>query len=205
MAESDRTRWNARYGSAQQGPPPSGGPPAGEPRRFLVAAERELAALAPGGRALDLACGPGREACWLAERGFVVDAVDIADVGLARAAAAVAEADLEDRVHLVAADLDDGLPAELLGRRYEVIWAGHFRGTVVEQAVRAVAAPGALLVTTRLSVVGRAAAPTGAAGGPDPAFLAAPGELVELAERCGLSVLRHQEGDGEAALLARCP
>lgn len=205
MAESDRTRWNARYGSAKQGPPPPGGHPGGGPRPFLVAAERELAALAPGGRALDLACGPGLEACWLAERGFTVDAVDIADVGLARAAAAVAEAGLGDRVHLVAADLDEGMPSELLGHRYEVIWAGHFRGMVVERAVRDVAAPGALLVTTRLSVVGREAAATGAGGGPDPAFLAAPGELVELAERCGLTVLRHQEGDGEAALLARCP
>ena len=205
MAESDRARWNARYGSAKQGPPRSDGHPGGEPRRFLVAAEGELAAPAPGARALDLACGPGLEACWLAERGFTVDAVDIADVGLARAAAAAAEAGLGDRVHLVAADLDDGLPAELLGRRYAVVWAGHFRGNVVEQAVREVAAPGALLVTTRLSVVGREPALAGGGGGPDPALLAAPGELVELAERCGLTVLRHQEGDGEAALLARCP
>lgn len=39
--------------------------------------------LAGGGRALDLGCGPGRNALFLAERGFEVDAVDLAPAAVA--------------------------------------------------------------------------------------------------------------------------
>ena len=52
-----------------------------EPNRFLV---EETAALAPG-RALDLAAGEGRNAVWLAERGWSVDAVDFSTVALTKA------------------------------------------------------------------------------------------------------------------------
>jgi len=40
----------------------------------------------PPGRALDIACGSGRHALFLAERGFEVTAVDISPVALARGA-----------------------------------------------------------------------------------------------------------------------
>jgi SAM-dependent methyltransferase len=52
-----------------------------EPNRFLVA---EVAALSPG-RALDLACGEGRNTVWLAERGWDVTGVDFSKVGLDKA------------------------------------------------------------------------------------------------------------------------
>lgn len=52
-----------------------------EPNRFLVA---EIAGLAPG-RALDLAAGEGRNAVWLARRGWEVTAVDFSAVGLDKA------------------------------------------------------------------------------------------------------------------------
>jgi len=52
-----------------------------EPNRFLV---EEVAMLAPG-RALDLAAGEGRNAVWLAEQGWSVDAVDFSGVALAKA------------------------------------------------------------------------------------------------------------------------
>jgi SAM-dependent methyltransferase len=51
------------------------------PNRFLVA---ETAALAPG-RALDLACGEGRNAVWLAEQGWHVTGVDFSEVALEKA------------------------------------------------------------------------------------------------------------------------
>jgi SAM-dependent methyltransferase len=53
----------------------------GRANRFLVGA---VEGLEPG-RALDLACGAGRNAVWLAERGWRVTAVDFSQVALAEA------------------------------------------------------------------------------------------------------------------------
>jgi SAM-dependent methyltransferase len=52
-----------------------------EPNRFLVA---EVDGVTPG-RALDLACGEGRNAVWLAEHGWAVTGVDFSAVGLDKA------------------------------------------------------------------------------------------------------------------------
>ncbi|WP_024801526.1 bifunctional 2-polyprenyl-6-hydroxyphenol methylase/3-demethylubiquinol 3-O-methyltransferase UbiG [Nocardia sp. BMG51109] len=56
----------------------------GAPNGVLVA---EAAGLAPG-RALDVGCGEGADAIWLARRGWQVTAIDIAPTALRRAAAA---------------------------------------------------------------------------------------------------------------------
>ncbi len=60
----------------------------GEPNGLLVA---EAADLTPG-QALDLGCGEGGDARWLAGRGWLVTAVDISRVALERAAAAEGDA-----------------------------------------------------------------------------------------------------------------
>lgn len=60
---------------------------AAAPNRFV---ERELAGLSTG-RAVDLAAGEGRNAVWLAERGWDVDAVDFSAVALAKAEDLAAE------------------------------------------------------------------------------------------------------------------
>ncbi len=70
-----------------------------EPNRFLVA---ETAGLAPA-RALDLACGEGRNAVWLAERGWQVTGVDFSKVGLDKARALAQARGV--RAEWVAADL----------------------------------------------------------------------------------------------------
>jgi SAM-dependent methyltransferase len=61
--------------------------------RRLVA---EVAGLTPGG-ALDVGCGEGADAIWLARGGWTVPAIDISDVALrrARAAASLAGAEVE--------------------------------------------------------------------------------------------------------------
>jgi len=51
------------------------------PNEFVVA---ETVGLRPG-RAVDLACGEGRNAIWLAEQGWEVTGVDFSPVGLAKA------------------------------------------------------------------------------------------------------------------------
>jgi SAM-dependent methyltransferase len=53
----------------------------GRPNGRLVA---EVADLSPG-RALDVGCGEGADAIWLARRGWTVTAIDISDVAVGRA------------------------------------------------------------------------------------------------------------------------
>jgi 2-polyprenyl-3-methyl-5-hydroxy-6-metoxy-1,4-benzoquinol methylase len=74
------------------------------PNRFVAG---ELAALPPG-RAIDLGTGEGRNAIWLAERGWRVTAVDFSAAGLARAARLAAERGVS--VDWVQADLLDYQP-----------------------------------------------------------------------------------------------
>ena len=72
----------------------------GNPNPQLVA---QVADLAPG-TALDVGCGEGADAIWLAERGWRVTAVDISTVALERAAAHAAAAGeaVADADHLAA-------------------------------------------------------------------------------------------------------
>jgi 2-polyprenyl-3-methyl-5-hydroxy-6-metoxy-1,4-benzoquinol methylase len=71
----DARGWDERYGR-------EGLVWTAEPNRFLVA---EVSGLSPG-RALDVACGEGRNAVWLAEQGWTVIGVDFSAVGLDKAA-----------------------------------------------------------------------------------------------------------------------
>lgn len=75
------------------------------PNRVLVA---EVEGLTPG-RALDLACGEGRNAIWLAERGWEVTGVDFSQVAIAKARASAERAGVD--VDFVCADLLDYEPA----------------------------------------------------------------------------------------------
>jgi len=70
----DRDQWNERYGGDDL-------VWTSTPNQFLVSEVSEF----PVGRALDLACGEGRNAVWLAERGWTVTGVDFSPVGLAKA------------------------------------------------------------------------------------------------------------------------
>jgi SAM-dependent methyltransferase len=76
----DAAAWNARYDTDEL-------IWKGDPNQFLPA---EVGELIPG-RALDLACGEGRNAVWLAGQGWDVTGVDFADVALTKAAALAAQ------------------------------------------------------------------------------------------------------------------
>jgi SAM-dependent methyltransferase len=84
--------WDARYGER-------GLLWTAEPNRFLVS---ELEGMAPG-RALDLACGEGRNAVWLATTGWTVTGVDFSPVGVDKARRLADQ--LGVNVELVVADL----------------------------------------------------------------------------------------------------
>jgi len=72
---------------------------------------RDHVALFPTGRALDVASGPGRNAAFLARRGFIVDAVDNSREGLLmadRLLRGMHTGDgLRNRVNLIQADLTE--------------------------------------------------------------------------------------------------
>lgn len=91
--KSDQKRWDKKFGEKEfalgKGPNP-----------FL---KRHIVFL-PRGKALDIATGEGRNAIYLAEQGFDVDAVDISKVGLMRARKLAKEAGV--KVRTLHADLD---------------------------------------------------------------------------------------------------
>ncbi len=77
-----------------------------EPNDFL---REHVSALPPGGRLLCLAEGEGRNAVFLAGHGFAVTAVDLSEVGLAKAAALAAQRGVQiDIIHADLADFDLG-------------------------------------------------------------------------------------------------
>jgi SAM-dependent methyltransferase len=153
-----------------------------EPNRFLPP---EVAGLAAG-RALDLACGEGRNAVWLATRGWRVTGVDFAEVGLDKARRLAAEHGVE--VTWVRADVTAWTapePADLVLVFY-VQLPEEPRRHALARAAAAVAPGGTLLV-----VAHDLANLTEGHGGPqDPAVLYTPGDVVADLAGSGLEVQR---------------
>lgn len=183
MSAGDRERWDARYAAGDEARDAgSVGPPA----RLVAWADL----LPTGGPALELACGTGDAAVWLAGRGLDVHGVDVSPVAVARATARAAAAGVADRCRFTVWDLDAGLPpgppaALVLGHRFR---DARLDGAVVERL-----APGGTLIVVALSEVGagpgRFREP---AGGLTAAFGADPRLRVAVAG----------EADGEAWLVA---
>jgi SAM-dependent methyltransferase len=175
----NRDDWNERYAA--------GGLVWGEaPNRFVAA---ETAGLTPG-TALDLACGEGRNAVWLAERGWRVTAVDYADVAIARARQLAARRGVE--VELVVGDV---LTAPLATRAHDLVVVAylqlppHERRTVLERAADALAPGGTLLLVghdLRNHAEGH--------GGPkDPSLLWTADDVVAILAAHGLEIERAGE------------
>ena len=95
----DRLKWNEKYQNQNYPDAPA-------------AIVKEYAKLASGKKALDIAAGNGRNALFLAQQGFRVDAVDISDAGLHLFAARHAN------IHPICADLDD---FDISPNRYDLI------------------------------------------------------------------------------------
>jgi SAM-dependent methyltransferase len=78
--------------------------------RVNVQFAESVATLTPG-RALDLGCGEGADARWLAERGWHVTAVDISDTALRRAADDAEACGLGDHIVFERHDLSETFPS----------------------------------------------------------------------------------------------
>ena len=159
-----------------------------EPSTWLTA---HRALLPASGRALDVACGRGRNALWLARQGFHTTAID-RDAGVVAAVNARARA---DRLPLVATAIDLETKLGTLGAAYDVVVVVHYLHRPLFPAILAAIRPGGVLVYETFT---RAQA---ARGRPtNPAFLLEPGELRRLV--AGLEVLDAREGDFDGRMVA---
>ena len=186
VAEADREKWDRRYadGTYRSRTYPS---------PFLVERLAEL----PKGRALDLACGAGRNALCLAEAGYEVEAVDISGVAIERARDAARDRGLD--VDWRVEDLDDFTPPP---GRFDLITVIRYPNReMMERLPEALAEGGMLLVEHHILT----SAPVG--GPASRAFRLAPNELIDLYHH-RLRVLFHEERiapdpDGKEMALVR--
>jgi SAM-dependent methyltransferase len=101
------------------------------------------------GHALDLGCGEGADACWLAENGWTVVAVDISDTALQRAAAEADARGLSDRIDFAQHDLSESFPGgtfDLISAQFLHSMIPFDRPRVLKQAASAVRPGGVLLI-----------------------------------------------------------
>ena len=183
MAAADRARWDERYAAREPLAIADVAPPAAfvdQVDRFPVI-----------GTALEVACGDGRGAVWLARRGLEVIALDVSPEAVGLARDLVERAGASTRCHIEAVDLDDGLPP---GPPADVVLCHLFNAPALDGALLDRLAPGGLLAVAVLSEVGA-----------EPGrFRARPGELLDrFGSVEGLTVLDATESAGVARILAR--
>ncbi|UOR01078.1 FAD-dependent oxidoreductase [Leucobacter allii] len=170
-AEDPRDFWERRYGDA--GPVWSG-------RVNTALAEVVAAWDDAAGRALDLGCGEGGDAIWLAERGWRATGLDLSETAVARARAAAA-ARGADGAEFRATDLGAWAEADPGDEAYELVAASFLQSPValpretILRAATARVAPGG-----RIVVISHAAPPSWASGHPGP-FPSPDSELAALA------------------------
>ena len=184
MSQADRDRWDARYADG-----------AYESRRHPSIFLEQCADLLPeGGQALDVASGAGRNALFLAHRGFTVDAVDISRVALARGRADAKGLPIRWIEH----DLDDGFEA---AHRYDLIVNIRYVNLPIVSALIDSLRPGGVLFMEQ-----HLESDDDVIGPKNPAYRVARGALARLVR--GMIVERIEEGlvedpDGRSAALAR--
>lgn len=144
--------------------------------------ERFLPMVAAGGSVLDLACGKGRHALLLAERGYRVEAVD-------RDAASLAEIRArEPRIATRQADLEGG-PWPYHGSAFDgIVVTNYLYRPLLPMLLNALEVNGVLIYETFMVGNERFGKPS------NPAFLLRPGELLEVVKR-RLTVVAFEQGE----------
>lgn len=158
--------WNARYRNREELDH--------EPARLLV----DGASALPPGRALDLACGAGRNAAWLADRGWEVVALDGAEEAIKL---------VPDGIDARVFDLETGEPLPFEDESFDlVLILFYLHRPLFAEAKRVLRRGGTLMTTARMR--GR--------------FAASRGELAELFK--DFEILHTSENE-IAELIARRP
>lgn len=190
-----RDRWNERY----QQPDRQWMPEA--PAEWLV---EHADLLTGGGRALDVACGDGRNALYLAQLGYMVDAIDVSDVAIDALRAETQARGLTMTIAPRVVDLErEPLPAG----PYDVVVMLNFLQRDLFDGLAHALAPAGLLVFETLArshvdELGHSF---------NPAYLLEPGELLSAFAQ--LEIVDHREGvaqrsgspRGVAGIVARRP
>lgn len=188
--------WEQRYASG-------GAVWSGRPNATLIdVAPRPSGA---GARAVDLACGEGGDAVWLAQQGWRVTAVDISNVAIGRGRAAAEDLGLADAIEWIAADLEtwqvpDGV--ELVTACFLQSSRELDRDGILRRAARRVAAGGRLVSIAHAQLPPWSAHPDHV--GITPEAELAPLDLDPAEWRVELAEVRERTGsgpDGEPATL----
>lgn len=155
-----------------------------EPNSFVAA---EFGDVRPRGLALDLACGEGRNAVWLARLGWSVTAVDYSKVALQRGRYLAAEQRVE--VEWIEADVTVFAPAS---GTFQLVIISYLQVPDHERVAVQAHAASALAPGGTLFMIGHARRNlTEGVGGPrDPAVLWEPADISRELTSLGLSVQR---------------
>jgi len=182
--EADRIKWNRRFESEESflGVRPS---------PFLSREIDRIKILAPGQRALDIACGEGRNSVFLAENGFQVTGLDISDVGISKA---LTRADCAGvKIDFKQVNLD----GYIISEKFDLILNFNFllRGLIPSE-IEALTPGGLLLFDTILESPQLLASH-------DPTYLLKKGELTGIFERYSGTILFSEESEAGDVPTAR--
>lgn len=171
MADDRGTVWNDRWREKVDHP--------FNPDPWLV----EIAPLLPGGRALDLAGGRGRNALFLAERGMSVLCVDVSEEALDQLRQEATRRNLQVETRQADLEGDPRLP----DAEFDLVLDFFYLHRPLLPRLRDAVRPGGIAVLRTFSSAGPFP------GGPgNPEFVLRPGELLEIF--AGWEILRHEEG-----------
>lgn len=194
MSQADREKWNQRYREGAYAERE-------HPAAFLVehvpgilAKQLNTTESSEPLRALDIACGAGRNSFYLAGLGYQVDAIDVSAEALNRAQST--RSDHDASIRWIEHDLDEGLPADLPLADLMVI-SRYLDLDLVTAALRQLRPGGYLLCEVHLATEQVVAGPNGSA------FRVAPGALRDAA--AGLEIISYWEGvmhDPDQAVVA---
>ena len=194
MSQADRDKWNARYlARAYEART--------HPSALLEHWAGRLRVTGPAPRAIDLACGRGRNALFLARRGWHVDAVDISPIALDRLRT---DAEAEDLpVNCLERDLEPTSSAlDVFAEHcYYLALSIRYTDLPLVGALPRVLAPGGHLIAEMHLITEKTVA-----GPRSPRFRVAPGELRKAGS--AFELLHYHEGlvtdpDGRTVALAQ--
>jgi SAM-dependent methyltransferase len=171
--QSDRKRWNEKFRVEKYTLGKEANP-------FL----RRHIRLLPKGKALDIAAGEGKNAIFLAQHGFDVEAVDISKIGLRKARELASAKGV--KIKTLLADLDH---YQIEKGRYDLITDFYFLDRrLIPRVKRGLKKGGRVVFETYLLEE----TSLGLEGPRNPAYLLRPNELLKLFQ--GLRIVFYREG-----------